>query len=260
MQQRSFLGTSAAGLSTASAADVRKDSNQYIELRFFQLRNSKADQSKRLVGFLEEHHLPMTKRNGFGPLGYFQVYLGPDMPKVVMVTAFRSWNDVAEQRAARQADQKWRRAADAMGASDEPVFDRAETWLLRTFDGMPRLEEPAIEPGKASRFFDLRTYEAETYRDSAMKIDMFNQEEIKIFRRSGIHPVFFGQSIYGSRQPNLTYMVWYDDMRAREAAWKKFLADPDWIRIRNKPGWTNAEAVSNISNTFLRPLPFSPIR
>ena len=55
-------------------------------------------------------------------------------------------------------------------------------------------------------------------------------------------------------------MVWYDDIRAREAAWKRFLDDPDWKRIRNKPGWTNAEAVSNISNTFLRPLPFSPIR
>jgi hypothetical protein len=93
-----------------------------------------------------------------------------------------------------------------------------------------------------------------------MKIDMFNQEEIKIFRRSGIHPVFFGETLYGSRQPNLTYMVWYDDMRAREAAWAKFLADPDWKRISVTPGWTNAEAVSNISNTFLQPLPFSPIR
>ncbi|MCY4585549.1 MAG: NIPSNAP family protein [Bryobacterales bacterium] len=89
---------------------------------------------------------------------------------------------------------------------------------------------------------------------------MFNREEIRIFRRSGIHPVFFGHSLYGPRQPNLTYMVWYDDMRAREAAWKRFLDDPDWKRIRNKPGWSNAEAVSNISNTFLRPLPFSPVR
>lgn len=260
MNRRSFLGASAAGLATASAADVRPEPNQYFELRFFQLRNSKADQSKRLTGFLEEHHLPMTKRNGIGPVGYFQVYLGSDMPKVVAVSAYRSWNEVAEKRAARRADQKWTEAADAMGASTEPVFDRVETWLLRAFDGMPRLEEPAIEPGKALRFFDLRTYEAETFRDSAMKIDMFNQEEIKIFRRSGIHPVFFGESVYGSRQPNLTYMVWYDDMRAREAAWAKFLADPDWKRISVKPGWTNAEAVSNISNTFLQPLPFSPIR
>jgi hypothetical protein len=55
-------------------------------------------------------------------------------------------------------------------------------------------------------------------------------------------------------------MVCYDDMAGRDAAWKKFLDDPDWKRIRVKPGWTDAEIVSNITNTFLRPLAFSPIR
>lgn len=260
MNRRSFLGASAAGLATSSAADMRQDSNQYFELRFFQLRNSKTDQQQRLVNLLEEHHLPMAKRNGFGPVGYFQVYLGAEMPKLVVVSAYRSWAEVAEKRDAAAADEAWRKAVGAAGSEDYPHFDRAETWLLKAFDAAPRLEEPAVEPGKALRFFDLRTYEAESFGDSSRKVDMFNQEEIKIFRRSGINPVFFGQSIYGSRQPNLTYMVWYDDMRAREEAWKKFLADPDWKRIRNQPGWTNAEAVSNISNTFLQPLPFSSIR
>lgn len=260
MNRRSFLGASAAGLATSSAADVRKDSNQYFELRFFQLRNSKTDQQERLVSLFEEHHLPMTKRNGFGPIGYFQVYLGAEMPKLVVVTEYRSWSEIAEKRDAARADEKWRKAAGAAGSEDYPHFDRAETWLLKAFDAAPRLEEPAVEPGKAARFFDLRTYEAESFGDVGRKIDMFNQEEIKIFRRSGINPVFFGQSLYGSRQPNLTYMVWYDDMRAREEAWKTFLADPGWKRIRTRPGWTNAEAVSNISNTFLQPLPFSPIR
>ena len=260
MNRRSFLGASAAGLATGSAAAERKDSNQYFELRFFQLRSSKTDQQRRLVSLFEEHHLPMTKRNCFGPVGYFQVYLGAEMPKLVVVTAYRSWSEIAEKRDAARADEKWRKAVGEAGLEDYPYFDRAETWLLKAFDAAPRLEEPAVEPGKAPRFFDLRTYEAESFGDVGRKIDMFNQEEIKIFRRSGIHPVFFGQSLYGSRQPNLTYMVWYDDMRAREEAWKKFLAGPDWKRIRTKPGWTNAEAVSNISNTFLRPLPFSPIR
>jgi hypothetical protein len=55
-------------------------------------------------------------------------------------------------------------------------------------------------------------------------------------------------------------MVWYEDMNARAAAWSNFLADPDWKRISTKPGWSNADIVSNISNIFLTPLPFSPIR
>ncbi len=259
MQRRTFLGASAAGLATSSAADARQDSNQYFELRFHRLRVNRSGQRKRLEEFLESRHLPMAKRTGIGAVGYFQVHLGPDMPTIVTVTAFRSWAEVAEKRMKQQSDEKWTKALDAFGAS-EAAYLRTETWLLRAFDGTPRLETPALEPGKKPRLFDLRTYEAETWRDVAAKIDMFNQEEIKIFRRCGIYPVLFGQSVYGGKQPNLTYMVWYDDMRAREAAWAKFLKDPDWVRIREKPGWTNEEVVSNITNTFLQPLPFSPIR
>ena len=253
------MGASAAGLASASAADARQHSNQYFELRFHQVRINKGNQGERLEDFLESRHLPMAKRNGIGPVGYFQVHLGPDMPTIVTVTAYRSWADIGEKHAKQQADEKWTKALDVFGA-DEPAFVRAETWLLRAFAGMPRLETPAIEPGKKPRLFDLRTYEAETWRDVAAKVDMFNQEEIKIFRRCGIYPVFFGQSVYGSKQPNLTYLVWYNDMATRETAWSAFLKDPDWVRIRDKPGWTNEEVVSNITNTFLRPLPFSPIR
>ena len=247
------------GLATGSAADARPEANQYFDLTFHHLRVNKSAQGKRFQEFLEAHHLPMTRRNEFGAVGYLQVHLSPDMPTLVTVVAYRSWADVAEKRAKQQADKQWTRALGAFGA-DEPGYVREETWLLRAFDGMPRLETPALEPGKKARLFDLRTYEAETWQDVVAKVEMFNQEEIQIFRRCGIYPVFFGQSLYGSKQPNLTYMVWYDDMRAREAAWTTFLKDPDWVRIRGRPGWTNEEVVSNISNTFLQPLSFSPIR
>lgn len=234
-------------------------SNQYYELRFVQLRNSKANQSERVRELLEKHHLPMTKRLGLGPVGYFQVYLGPDSPKLVILTAFHSLADIESKRAAMQADKEWTKAVDEFGAADQAAYDRQEVWLLRAFDGMPKLEIPPSGEGQ-THLFDLRTYEAESERDSNEKIRMFNTEEIAIFRRSGIHPVFFGKTLYGSKMPNLTYLVWYDDLDARAAAWSKFLDDPDWKRIRVQPGWSDAEIVSNVSNTFLRGLPFSPIR
>ncbi|MSV33031.1 MAG: NIPSNAP family containing protein, partial [Bryobacterales bacterium] len=59
---------------------------------------------------------------------------------------------------------------------------------------------------------------------------------------------------------NLTYMLGYDDWNVRDANWKKFLAHPDWIKLRATPGWSDAEIVSNISSMFLRALPFSPVR
>lgn len=268
MNRRSFvtasgaagLAASAASASSAAEASAAESSNQYIELRYLYLRNSRSNQVGRTREFLEKQHLPMAKRNDFGAVGYFDVYLGPNMPAIVMVTAHDSLADMEVKMARMRADKKWMAGSDQFGSGDDPPFDRSEVWLLRAFDGMPKLEVPSTREGKPPRFFDLRTYEAETYRDVREKIRMFNGEEIGIFRKTGVNPVFFGEAVFGSKLPNLTYLVWYDDMDARTAAWTKFIADPDWKRISTKPEWANNEVVSNITNTHLKPLPFSPIR
>jgi NIPSNAP len=60
--------------------------------------------------------------------------------------------------------------------------------------------------------------------------------------------------------PHLTYLVGFDNMAAREKAWDTFRANPDWARVRVKPGWTDPEAVTNIHAAFLRPTNYSNIR
>ena len=58
----------------------------------------------------------------------------------------------------------------------------------------------------------------------------------------------------------IVYFRHGDNMAAREKAWDTFRANPDWARVRNKPGWTDPEAVSNIHAAFLRPTAYSQIR
>jgi hypothetical protein len=89
---------------------------------------------------------------------------------------------------------------------------------------------------------------------------MFGDGEIAIFRRCGMLPVFFGQTVIGRDLPNLTYMLAFDDLAARDKAWGAFGKDSDWQKLRATPGLSDAEIVSNISNAILRPLAFSPIR
>ena len=89
---------------------------------------------------------------------------------------------------------------------------------------------------------------------------MFNEGEISLFKKVGINPVFFGQAIIGSKLPNLTYMVWYKDMTARQMAWKKFSDSDEWKKMSSKPEWANEEIVSNISNIQMEALSFSEIR
>ena len=72
-----------------------------------------------------------------------------------------------------------------------------------------------------------------------------------------MQPVFFGETLVGTKLPNLTYMLVFDDMDARKANWAKFLADPAWKKLRSDPAYK--DTVSNITNIFLRPAPFSQI-
>ena len=41
---------------------------------------------------------------------------------------------------------------------------------------------------------------------------MFNEAEIGIFTRTGLAPVFFGDTLIGHRMPSLTYMLTFEDV------------------------------------------------
>ena len=260
MDRRNFLATSsAAGLAStsASAAAASSGGHQIYELRCYRLRYSKADQFGRLTSFLESEHLPMTERLGMVQ-GYFRVTLGEFTPRVYTLSVYDSLADMGAKMEARRADKAWTRAATEFGSEPEAAYDRVESWLLRAFDGMKKIEVP--EAPEKPRAYDLRLYEQETFRDTEEKMRMFNEEEIQIFRDAGVNPLFFGETIVGSHMPSLMYVSYYPDMEARGQAWSTFGSSEGWQRIKNRPGWSNAEIVSTVSNIHLAGLPFSPIR
>ena len=55
---------------------------------------------------------------------------------------------------------------------------------------------------------------------------MFNQAEIGIFTRTGLTPVFFGDTLIGPRMPSLTYMLTFADVADLNAKWSVFVSDP----------------------------------
>ena len=63
----------------------------------------------------------------------------------------------------------------------------------------------------------------------------------------------------GSNLPSLTYMLVFADMAAREKSWATFREDPEWVKLRTTPGYSNAEVLTNITNLFLRPTDYSQI-
>ncbi|HWB85647.1 MAG TPA: NIPSNAP family protein [Bryobacteraceae bacterium] len=139
-------------------------------------------------------------------------------------------------------------------------YIRMENSLLRAFDTMPTVAVPPTGVNRPARIFELRTYESNNLAASHRKMGMFNQGEMAIFSRLGMSPVFFGETLIGRNLPSLTYMLAFDTLAAREKLWQDFGADAEWRKLRSNPELSDALIVSNITNSILRPLPFSQIR
>ena len=72
--------------------------------------------------------------------------------------------------------------------------------------------------------------------------------------------MFYADALVGPRLPNLTYMLSFPDMASLEAAWDKFIADPDWKKLSNDPKFNlDPPTVSNITSLVLRPLACSQV-
>jgi len=87
---------------------------------------------------------------------------------------------------------------------------------------------------------------------------MFNEGgEIAIFKKTGLQPVFFGETLIGPKLPNLTYMLVFDDMVTRDEKWDTFRRDPEWKKLSANP--TYKDTVSNITDIILQPARYSQI-
>lgn len=263
MKRRTFLQTSLAATGLAGlnlrAADAPAPAREYYELRRYQLR--RGPNQKRFDDYLREAALPAMKRLGIGPIGVFNVMTGNDSPSVYCLIPYPSLAEYATVADRLRADAAYHQAgADSINTpASDPVYVRAESSLMIAFEGMPRLEVPAAAKENQPRIFELRIYESHSKKANKKKIEMFNIGEIALFRRTGLAPVFFGETLIGTRLPNLTYLLTFENMAARDKNWSVFASDPEWKKLSTTPGYTDPEIVSNISNAFLRPTAYSQI-
>jgi hypothetical protein len=199
-------------------------------------------------------------RAGAGPTGVFASTIAPDGPFLLVLTSFAGLAAMEQAQTALAADAEYQKALDAYNAQPGLNYQRMESSLLRAFDGYPNVVPPPNDGKRPARLFELRQYESSNTGTLKRKIKMFNDGEIAAFQRSGAQPVFFAETLVGARQPNLTYMLSYEDLAGRDKVWKAFGADEGWRKLRTTPGLSDAEIVSNITNYLVSPLPFSQVR
>lgn len=242
-----------AGLSLAQGEKpVTRD---YYLLQQYQVES--AEQKGRLDAYLQKAAIPALNRLGIKPVGVFYpqegispvyVLLRHSGLDVLLGLVDRLLSDAAFAREGVEV-------VDAV--TPNPGYKRMEAALMVAFEGMKQMETPAKGP---DRVFQLRIYESPSLRTGRKKIEMFNQAgEIEIFRRVGLNPVFFGETLVGPKMPNLTYMLGFDNEDALKAAWTKFRTDPGWLKLRAMPEYADKTILCGITNLVLRPAPYSQI-
>lgn len=268
MKRRDVVAASLGGLvlpslareTAAQAAPAANPAPQVLEWRRYQLRFG--PMAARLAEYQKNVLLPALNRAGVGPVGVFNVQVGPDIPAVYMLLPHPNAESVVALSGRLAQDAQYQRDATTLRnlPASDPPYVRREGSLLTTFASTPKVEVPAGPLAAPSRVFELRRYESHSEAGSRKKIEMFEQGgEIAIFRRVGLHPVFFGRNVLGPALPSLTYMVVFADAAAREKAWTAFGSDPDWVKLRAEPGYSNSEILTNITSELLRPADFSQI-
>ena len=106
--------------------------------------------------------------------------------------------------------------------------------------------------------YELRIYTANPGKMGALHA-RFRDHTCRLFETHGIKNVGSWSNTIGGRSDELWYMVAFDDLGHRDAAWKAFGADPDWQEARRKSE-ENGPLVHHIENRIMSPTDFSPLR
>jgi hypothetical protein len=272
MQRREFLVASAAtaaaavsvaaGSSALLAADAPTD-KQLIELRTYRFASPQKRQA--FEQFFGEAAVPALGRAGVGPVGAFKLLakdnaalkLTEDANDLYVLLPHKSAESLVTLERRLAADEAYQSAGRSVlaAAKSDPAYTRYETSLMLGFDAFPQVQAPTKSE---ARLLQLRIYESHNEERAKRKIHMFNEGgEIAVFKRVGMHPVFFGQALAGTTMPNLTYMLAFDDDAAMTSAWNAFRDNAEWKRLSGDESYK--DTVSTITNLVLRPVAGSQI-
>jgi len=236
--------------------------SEYYELRTYRLvSKEKAEAFDKTFG---PALVEAMEAAAVGPIGIFKPVETKDEDNgevlryvLAPYKNIEQWANIGEQL--KENGAVWEPALEyLMAEKSDANYSRIDSTLLVAFDGMPKLKLPEKPTDKEGRHFEIRTYESHSIVKGALKVEMFNEAELDIFKKVGLNAVFFGEARIAKNLPQLTYMLVYDNEEARKKAWKDFLAHPDWTELKKNKRYK--DTVSKISSRFVKATEYSQIK
>jgi hypothetical protein len=243
----------AAGLAQAGAAGK---TGLYL-LATYELNNG--TQPARLNEYMSKRAIPALQRAHGGPAIVLEAVIAPHSPRYAVIAGFKSMEELWSVRAKLNADKEWLKGVEAWQSGPEPAFQEQAIRILEATDYSPEVV-PLDPPPPAPRLFELRVYHSPTYGQLRALHERFAGPEIKLFHKHGVNPILYTSTVFGPDMPNLTYVIPFSDLAAREKAWAAFNADPEWTRVR-AASIEKAGQISLYSQiSIYRATAYSPIR
>ncbi len=234
-----------------TAVEARFETGPLFVLHEYLLDNG--EQIGRLHTYLRDALLPALAREAGGAQIVLEAIVAPHQPQVVMLQEFR---DVGHWRATMK-----RLKEDAALVEANAVWDRPGPYLSHSISLLEATEySPKIVGGSVPRIFELRVYQAPSEWQLNGIHERFAGPEIPIFHRCGIEPVLYATAIAGARLPNMTYLTPFASLAAREAAWTKFQADPEWHAARQHSVEQHGFTPKGLSIALFKAAAYSAVR
>lgn len=259
MDRRSFITAAGLNLMAQIAVPIEAQTQAarttLYRIDYFYYRQG--DQVNRLNQFFSSQ-VPLFVKH-MRALGIFTGIFAPHAQTMMVLSGFANANDELAAAESIEADPGYRKAHAEFEKGAEPPFDSAQRVLLRATSFSPGIVRPAEQP-RTPRYFELRIYHSPTLRQLAMVHERFAGPEIRIFHRSGIHPIMYADTIIGPDLPNLTYLIPFASLADREKAWDAFNSDPEWVKVRAESIERGGQIVNYNNISLWRATAYSPIQ
>ena len=223
--------------------------SSYFEMRTYTVNDGKMPD---LIQRFQNHTRTLFAKHGIESVSYF---LSADQPEkqLTFIIGYPSaeerdirWNNFAN-------DPEWKAVAAASEANGKIVQKVDQVFMVWAKD-LNSAKTP-----KPSGIFQLRTYHLLPGKLDAIQT-RFRDHTQALFEKQGLsnYPYWITVEKDGV-QSKLVYFLGHQNKEEFNAAFGRFVADPEWIRVRDAseaPG----KIVEKIDALFYTALPFSPMR
>lgn len=205
-----------------------------MKIRYYTVEHyflQQGTQLARMHEYFSKYRVPGVQKHHGGPILVMEAVIAPHVPQVAFITGFSSLDELSTVMTKVGADADLMKRYYEWEKGPEPPF---ETQTIELLEAAPYSPELVAAKHEKQRVFEWRTYHSPSFTHLKALHERFAGPEIKIFHRVGIHPVLYTSGLIGDNIPNLTYLTPFDSFDAREKAWAAFVADEEWIKVRQE--------------------------